>query len=913
MIMGSRKAMKVRTPLKNSFTTTAALAIITVLGLYAPSVSAKDASLAAIELYQGANGPAYIQLQNVIINGKIEMRDCNPLGIAPMDKSAYNKLEKLTLGVGGVLDRGADGVLRYSPAAGTALCVVPMNIKFDHNAPLTPAAMAEGIPFHGDPVGPGSDGAASAPPLSNGVKLVFVAAPNSELAEFLLAQRATNIAGWQAYMGKFPTSPHIDESKDALTALFVQAGQKALSDYAKTAGSAAPAFASLKQAKADEDQAHALRPDYKPSVELAEKIRSMLQTLTDKGRLELDAYNAALAAQAPGYAHLETANALAEGIASVDSQFEPGAKLRNDVRLATGAFESALQSSDSAAAANQMDDALKFVLPYRGFADENARVAKVIDATYKFHFDTARQAETGQEWQNAVNEYEKASKTKDTAEVRDALKQAELKLVYAQDEAAAQKALDLSKGYEAQKEAIDAYEILAALTPAQIAHLHVGDEMSRLAPAYIHDASDKAAQIAKEYHDIQGIEPERQIERALVLLRRAQSLTEDSDAKAAYQPRIDNLVEELSAWFLAQAKHFLEKPAGSFTELGWAYLTEAESYKASNMDQVRDTRTAAGLAHNIHSKLSIRVQVLDQTSQRESTGLGFVRQLEDAIITRLDQDPRTVKAVRFSDPSPGGDPDFQLQCDVLEHEVVSTSKSVSKPSRYLVGTTPESNPDWIKANRAYEQAKDQVHQDEGELDRASAKNNKKQVTEVSKKLDDDKKLVSDALDKRDLLPPNISKDEIRAYQYTVKTVQVNNTIKMQFTISQPQSGPVGPSVVVGHQEPQEYVLIPDAKQDDVDGIKLNDSQPDTRRLQAVLEEQVREELKEKVASEVARLPEVLFDQANKQQLAQNPEDAGEAYLRYLSVTPAGETPERMHAEQFLREQFNFPVFPSVAP
>jgi hypothetical protein len=905
--------MKVRTPLKNSLTTTAALAIVTALGLYTPSAAAKDASLAAIELYDGASGPAYIQLQNVIINGKIEMRDCTPLGIAPMDKSAYNKLEKLSLAVGGVLDRGPDGVLRYSPATGTALCVVPMNIKFDHDTPQTPAAMAEGIPFHGDPVGPGSDGAAIAPRLSNGVKLVFVAAPNSELAEFLLAQRATSIAGWQNYLGKFPSSPHIDESKDALTALFVQAGQKALSDYAKTAGSAAPAFASLKEAKADEDQAHALRPDYKPSIELAQGIRTILQTLTDKGRVELDAYNAALAAQAPGYGHLDAAKALAEGIAGVDSQFEPGAKLLDDVRKATGAFESALQSSASAAAASQMDDALTFVLPYRGFAGENVRVAKVIDATYKFHFDMAQQAETGQDWQTAVNEYEKASKTKDTAEVRDALKQARLKLVYAQDEAAATKALDMSKGYEAKKDSINAYEILSALTPAQITHLHVGDEMSRLAPAYIHDASNEAAQIAKEYHDIQGIDPERQIERALVLLRSAQSLTDDSEAKAAYQPRIENLVEELSAWFLVQAKHFLEKPAGSFTELGWAYLTEAESYKASNMDQVRDTRTSFDPAHNIHSKLSIRVQVLDQTSQRENTGLGSVRQFEDAIITRLDQNPRTVKAFRSVDPSPGGDPDFQLQCDVLEHEVVLVPSSVSKPSKYLVGTTPESNPDWMKANRAYEEAKDQVHQDEGELDRASAKNNKKQVAEVSKKLDDDKKLASDALDKRDLLPQNISKDEIRAYQYTEKTIQVNNTIKMQFSISQQQSGPVDPPVVVQRQESSKYVLIPDAKQDDVEGIKLNDSQPDTRRLQAVLEEQVREELKEKVASEVAKLPEVVFDEANKQQLAQNPEDAGEAYLRYLSVTPAGETPERMHAEQFLHEQFNFSVFPSVAP
>jgi hypothetical protein len=44
------------------------------------------------------------------------------------------------------------------------------------------------------------------------------------------------------------------------------------------------------------------------------------------------------------------------------------------------------------------------------------------------------------------------------------------------------------------------------------------------------------------------------------------------------------------------------------------------------------------------------------------------------------------------------------------------------------------------------------------------------------------------------------------------------------------------------------------------------------------------------------------------------EDAGEMYLRYLSVTPAAETVERTHAIEFVHNQFNFPasVMPSLA-
>src|ERR1700691_3190059 len=274
--MGSRETMKASTSLRNSLCPAMVFGLI-ALGLLSPAAWSKEPSLMAIELYDGSAGAANIQLQNVLINGKVDLRDCTPSGTAPMDKSAYNKLEKLVLAPGGVLERGDDGVLRYSAAGEKPICVVPANIKFEHSEALSPAAMAENISFRGDPGAPGSDGATAAPPLKNRVKLVFVSAQNVELAEFLLAQRVANVAGWNNYLGKYPASPHTDEAKDTLTALYVEAGEKALSDYQKSPGTGAQSYSELKEAKAQEDQAHALRADFKSSVQLAAEVNGKLQ------------------------------------------------------------------------------------------------------------------------------------------------------------------------------------------------------------------------------------------------------------------------------------------------------------------------------------------------------------------------------------------------------------------------------------------------------------------------------------------------------------------------------------------------------------------------------------------------------------------------------------------------------------
>jgi hypothetical protein len=68
---------------------------LAVLGLcvLAPAVMAKQPSLIAIEVYDSPSGAAYVQLSDVLLNGKAEVRDCTPLQDAAIDKSTYNKLQ----------------------------------------------------------------------------------------------------------------------------------------------------------------------------------------------------------------------------------------------------------------------------------------------------------------------------------------------------------------------------------------------------------------------------------------------------------------------------------------------------------------------------------------------------------------------------------------------------------------------------------------------------------------------------------------------------------------------------------------------------------------------------------------------------------------------------------------------------
>src|SRR5215472_7049027 len=70
---------------------------------------AKDQPLTAIELYDGPKGAAYVQLTDVLINGKAELRSCGTSQL--IDKSTYGKLAKVSMAGAQSLERRSDGTL----------------------------------------------------------------------------------------------------------------------------------------------------------------------------------------------------------------------------------------------------------------------------------------------------------------------------------------------------------------------------------------------------------------------------------------------------------------------------------------------------------------------------------------------------------------------------------------------------------------------------------------------------------------------------------------------------------------------------------------------------------------------------------------------------------------------------------
>ena len=435
--------------------------------------------------------------------------------------------------------------------------------------------------------------------------------------------------------------------------------------------------------------------------------------------------------------------------------------------------------------------------------------------------------------------------------------------------------------------------MLYELPPSQKALVAEGIE--RLKDGYVLSAVQAAKELQKAHDPIRGLGDEIGIEKAYNYLLRAFELSNDD----SYRDMSEILGDDLSAYFISQAKLYLDKPSGSGTELGWTYLEEALFYKPSNQ-AAHDAKVAAEPAHAMHSGLSIRVQFRDQTSLRDSTG--FLHQLEDAIVAGLEMP--NVKAVRYGETANGVEPDFQLAGDVLEHQISETVTMDARESQYRIGTHDITGEEWNTANRAYEKALRTLQTDQSALIGAQSKGNKKDIKELDAKLDADQRLVSEAQALADSLPKTVTSDVIRPYHYTQKTLDIKNTIKLQFRIGETLSSQMDDAVIVAKEAPKQFVLIEDVKPDDTEGVKPTGTTPNDRELQTALENSVRDELIEAVRSKVKDLPQRIYVEAKSKEQNDNFDGAAEAYLRFLNCTKEDGSKERKHADSFLTEQFN---------
>jgi hypothetical protein len=885
--MTSRSIVHGFTGLRNSLA-----GILALAACLAPTAWAKDSPLVAIELYDGPSGAAYVQLTGVLINGKTEVRNCAALQSGTVDKSSYNQFPKLPLAEGGVLERGADGVLRYTAGSGPAVCVVPVNAKFEHGASYSLSELADQAALHAIPAG----GTLSAvPPIIKRVKLVFVAAPNLELADFLRAQRASDIDSWQGYLSKYPSTTHTAEGKRALAALFAEAGFASLQSYDKSVAAAAPLYSDLKTAKTKAEKAHALASDLAINLKLEAEIRVRLAAVVALGRGELDAYRAALASRSAGYAHLQSAKRFSETISGIDSFFSAGQELTTDVLKENNAFEGALQSAITAINAKQFDPGYVFLVPYRAFAEEETRLAALVDSVYGYHLERGNKLEQGEDWAGAIREFERAESIKDTAEARDSLKNAQKQYVITQDKAAAEKALTSSKDFQQQHNAIRAYEVLSSLPEAQQAL--VAEEMKSLEPAYVASAAQQAKSLHQAHSPIRGPADEVGIKKAYTYLQNAFRLSENE----SYRDKMELDGNELSAYLLEQAKHYLGKPGGSGTELGWSYLEEARQYKASNLDAVRDTIVSASPAHAMRSKLSIRVQFRDQTSQRDSQGVAG--QLENAIITGLESSGVPVKVVRAGEAT-AVEPDYELDGDVLDHHLSVVPTIEAQESEYRAGEEQIPSDAWNKINRSYENAQEELKSAQADLEGAAASGKNGKIKEAKAAVGIAQKKVEDQHVLLDATPKTLTKDIIRPYTYHKKTINIAGVIQLQFRIGESLSEPRTNLVPVGREEHKQDILIEDVKPEDTLGIKSSGTVTDPAEFMTALENSARDELIAAVRKKVEALPAKMYQNASAREKEDDLDGAGEGYVRFLNLTREDNSAERTHARQFLLDNFN---------
>jgi hypothetical protein len=178
------------------------------------------------------------------------------------------------------------------------------------------------------------------------------------------------------------------------------------------------------------------------------------------------------------------------------------------------------------------------------------------------------------------------------------------------------------------------------------------------------------------------------------------------------------------------------------------------------------------------------------------------------------------------------------------------------------------------------------------------------MKEVSEKLSQDKKTAADDQAALDSIPAKVTLDVTRPYNYHERTIDVQNTIKLQFRIGETLSTQKGNAEVVEKSDPRQFVLIEDVKPEDTNGVKPTGTSPNTRELQTALENTVRDMLIEKVKARVSVLPKELYSHAKAKEGEEDINGAGEAYLRYLSATTEDGSAERKHAKEFLKSNFN---------
>src|SRR5205807_1907201 len=416
-------------------------------------------------------------------------------------------------------------------------------------------------------------------------------------------------------------------------------------------------------------------------------VRAEVDKFIESDRAELQTYRKALTEHTAGYGHLIAAKKHNDLVVEINPKYKPSVDLQTEIFNETRKFEAELQNAEALLTAKRYDDASAALDSYRAFEGEAPRIQAVMTGAYSYHFNRGQELSGQQDWEKAIPEFRKAAGIRpDNKEAASALKNAELQFTTTRNRLAADRALQQSKGYAENNQPIEAYDVLAELPDEQRAL--VTSDMEALKATYSAAAVRRAQKLQEIHLPIRGRADEDAAREAHGLLARAGSFGDDPSIRL----KLELLSDKISAYYMEQAKRYLNKPMASGVGLGWLYLGEAQHYMP-NLESVKDEMARYASAYQLRARLSIGVVFRDQSSRRENSG--FADQLADAIATGLETSGLAVKVVRQTAENPSNaQPGFMLVGEVLQHRLIKNPTLETLPSKYRVGTREVKNEAW---------------------------------------------------------------------------------------------------------------------------------------------------------------------------------------------------------------------------
>lgn len=874
--------------------------LVLVLGVGA---AAKDKPLVGVILFQADTGPAYAQVQGFQLNGKGEVYVCS--GNAPLDNNAYKKQPKASLALATALERGSDGVITMTTAAGPQ-CVVPQNIKFEKNKTYTPSDLADMAQVMGALVSVSSNAQTGGFPvqIKRGEKIVFVAGPDVENAEYLRADRAQTILLWQDYVKQYPSGPHLAQARGGLAALFTKEAEAELAAYDKSVSANSPDFSRLNRAKLQIEESRRAMSSYGRADFVQAQITDQVQNVVNFANAEIEQYKKALADHTAGYEHLKTAKTHLDHARIADPGFGALAKADAEWNVQTQKVERATAQAEQLVATQRFDEAYATVASYTSFAGELPRVAAVIDAAFASHRKKGDALLADNKMAEAIAEFKRALEYRKDGATADLLKKTEADLNLFNNKEAALQAAEEAKALATEKKFVEAYEKLSSLPDAQRSFVTM--DMEALQKDYVKDLIVRSDAQTKVHLPIRGRADEDAARQSFDYLTKATNLEPEEGTRI----KLDLVSDAISDYYQKQAQRLLDKPRGSGLGLGWLLVKEGQRYKP-DLEGLKDQISKYAPDYDTKGKLSVAIYFRDQTSRRDS--LGFADQLADTVASGLETSGLTgIKTITRKDrnameadvTSGAMLANLQLVGDIVKHQVDKKQETQRLTSRYRAGHREVKSPEWIEMSGKVAEAERDYDRDRDAFNAAIAKMNKRQQAATARELD--AKVAAIAVLKQKLvsIPETVLQTITEPYTYTKRTISYVSSVEVALKLVDPAMEDSKQSDTIKVEVPKAVTILEGVKPEDVDGVVAEGDPLDEIQLMAEAESQAKSVMVKKLIDWVREAPPNILKEARARAANNDFEAAAERYIVYLNSTPMKTTTERQEAQAFLRANFN---------